>query len=372
MKATIISVSTHILDIPTIRPHKLSVATMEHQSMVLVRIKNSDGLEGIGEATTIGGLNYGAESPESIKANIDTYFAPVLVGSPSYNPAALRNRLDKVVKANHFAKSAVETALYDLLGKRLGVPVSTLLGGAVHEKLDVAWTLASGDTQRDIAEARQLLERRRHTIFKLKIGLRPLREDIEHCAAIKAALGDDVSVRVDVNQGWTETQAQQALRPMANAGIDLIEQPIAEKNLNGMRRLTALGILPIMADEALKGPEDGLTLATGECANVYAIKIEQAGGLRAAQKLIGIAQAAGITLYGGTMLEGPISTIASAHVFATVNSFEWGTELFGPLLMKDSILTEPLDYSEFTLTLPRNPGLGIALDEDKVKHYLRG
>ncbi len=340
--------------------------------MVLVRIKNSDGLEGIGEATTIGGLNYGAESPESIKANIDTYFAPVLVGSPSYNPAALRNRLDKVVKANHFAKSAVETALYDLLGKRLGVPVSTLLGGAVHEKLDVAWTLASGDTQRDIAEARQLLERRRHTIFKLKIGLRPLREDIEHCAAIKAALGDDVSVRVDVNQGWTETQAQQALRSMANAGIDLIEQPIAEKNLNGMRRLTALGILPIMADEALKGPEDGLTLATGECANVYAIKIEQAGGLRAAQKLIGIAQAAGITLYGGTMLEGPISTIASAHVFATVNSFEWGTELFGPLLMKDSILTEPLDYSEFTLTLPRNPGLGIALDEDKVKHYLRG
>jgi muconate cycloisomerase len=104
---------------------------------------------------------------------------------------------------------------------------------------------------------------------------------------------------------------------------------------------------------------------------VFAIKIEQAGGLRAAQDLIGIAQAAGIGLYGGTMLEGPISTIASAHLFATVDRIEWGTELFGPLLMKDSILAEPLNYSNFTLKLPIGPGLGLTLDEEKVRHYAR-
>jgi len=371
MHATITEVTTQILDIPTIRPHRLSVAVMHHQSMLLIRIRTSDGIEGIGEATTIGGLNYGGESPESMKVNVDTYITPLLIGQPAYNPGQLYARISKAVKANHFAKSGIETALYDALGKKLGVPMATLLGGAVHDQLGVAWTLASGDTTKDIAEAEHMMQTRRHNVFKLKVGLRSLKEDIAHIRAIKQALGHDISVRIDVNQGWSETQALQALRPLADAGVDLIEQPIHEKNLAGLGRLTALGVVPIMADEALKGREDGFALASGHCANVFAIKIEQAGGLRNAQELMGIARAADIALYGGTMLEGPISTIASAHLFATLDRLEWGTELFGPLLMKDSILAEPLDYSDFTLKLPQGPGLGISLDEDKIRHYAR-
>ena len=85
----------------------------------------------------------------------------------------------------------------------------------------------------------------------------------------------------------------------------------------------------------------------------------------------GIAQAADIALYGGTMLEGSISTLAAAHLFATVKHLEWGTEMFGPLLLTDDILVEALDYSDFTLKLPQGPGLGVTLDEDKVRHYTR-
>ncbi|RTZ47598.1 muconate cycloisomerase [Candidimonas sp. SYP-B2681] len=371
MQPTIVDVTTHILDIPTIRPHKMSVATMQNQTIVLVRIKTSDGIEGIGEATTIGGLNYGGESPESIKTNIDAYFAPLIMGQPGDNPAALRVRIDKAIKANHFAKSAIETAIYDGCAKRLGVPLSTLFGGAVHEEISVAWTLASGDTDKDIAEALQMLEARRHNIFKLKVGMRPLKDDLRHIAAIKAAVGDEISVRIDVNQGWSETQALQMLRPLADIGVELVEQPIHEKNLPGMARLTGLGILPIMADEALKGREDGFALASNKCADVFAIKIEQAGGLQGARDLIGIAQAADIALYGGTMLEGSISTVAAAHLFATVNKLEWGTEMFGPLLLQDDILVERLDYRDFALKLPKGPGLGITLDEEKVRRYTR-
>jgi muconate cycloisomerase len=371
MHPTIVDVTTHIIDIPTIRPHKMAVATMQCQSLVLVRIKASDGIEGIGEATTIGGLNYGGESPESIKTNIDAYFAPLIMGQAADNPAALRLRIDKAIKANHFAKSAIETAIYDACAKRLGIPLSTLLGGAVHDEISVAWTLASGDTEKDIAEAHQMLDARRHNIFKLKVGMRSLKDDLRHIAAIKSAVGDDISVRIDVNQGWSETQALRMLRPLADLGVELVEQPIHEKNLAGMSRLTALGILPIMADEALKGREDGFTLAANQCADVFAIKIEQAGGLQNARDLIGIAQAADIALYGGTMLEGSISTLAAAHLFATVNNLEWGTEMFGPLLLTDDILVEPLDYRDFTLKLPKGPGLGVTLDEDKVRHYTR-
>ncbi len=370
MQATIADVTTQILDIPTIRPHKMSVATMQYQSLVLVRIKTSDGIEGIGEATTIGGLNYGGESPESIKTNIDAYFAPLILGQAA-EPGALRVRIDKAIKANHFAKSAVETAIYDAYARRLGVPLSSLFGGAVHDEISVAWTLASGDTDKDIAEARQMLDARRHNIFKLKVGMRPLKDDLRHIAAIKTALGDEISVRIDVNQGWSETQALRMLRPLADIGVELVEQPIHEKNLAGMTRLTGLGILPIMADEALKGREDGFTLAANQCADVFAIKIEQAGGLQRARDLIGIAQAADIALYGGTMLEGSVSTLAAAHLFATIDKLEWGTEMFGPLLLKDDILAEPLDYSNFALKLPKGPGLGVTLDEDKVRHYSR-
>lgn len=98
-----------------------------------------------------------------------------------------------------------------------------------------------------------MLETRRHNIFKLKIGMRSPKDDIKHIAAIRKAVGDDVSIRVDINQGWSETQTVQNLRALADVGVELVEQPIHEKNLAGMQRLTALGIVPIMADESLKG-----------------------------------------------------------------------------------------------------------------------
>lgn len=371
MNHKIVEVNASIVDIPTIRPHRMSVATMQNQSLVLVRIRTADGMEGIGEATTIGGLNYGPESPESIKINIDSYFAPLIVGRSITSPGALRHIINKSIKGNHFAKSAIETAVCDAYSRVLGVPLSALFGGSLRDTIPIAWTLASGDTQTDIREAEMMLDMRRHNIFKLKVGMQSPKDDIRHISSIKKALGADVSIRIDVNQGWSETQAARNLRALADAGVELVEQPIHEKNIAGLRRLTAMGITPIMADESLKGPEDGFALAAQRCADVFAIKIEQAGGLYGAQDLMAIAQAADVALYGGTMLEGPVSTVAAAHLFSTVSTLEWGTELFGPLLLKDDILAEPLDYRDFCLHLPKGPGLGIRLDEDKVNFYTR-
>jgi muconate cycloisomerase len=126
-----------------------------------------------------------------------------------------------------------------------------------------------------------------------------------------------------------------------------------------------------MADEVLQGPESAFQIAKQEGADVFAIKIEQSGGLTAAQRVAAIADAAGIELYGGTMLEGAVSTIASAHLFASLPSLQWGTELFGPLLITEEILTQPLDYSDFGLTVPNGPGLGIELDEARLKRFTR-
>ncbi|KAF1023884.1 MAG: Muconate cycloisomerase 1 [Paracidovorax wautersii] len=363
-------IETVLLDLPTIRPHKLSMAVMEGQTLMLVRVSCSDGTVGWGEGTTIGGLAYGAESPESMKLTVDTYMAPLLVGMNANAVAAAMARVGSVVRDNRFAKCAVETALFDALGQRTDLPVPELIGGRLRDRLPVAWTLASGDTRRNIDEAEHMLESRRHRIFKLKIGRRSVKEDVAHVAAIKRALGDRGEVRVDVNMAWSEQQARNGLAALVDAGCELVEQPVA--SAAAMARLAALGFpLALMADESLTGPASAFELARMAAADVFAIKIEQSGGLLAAQRVAAVAESAGIALYGGTMLEGAVSTIASAHVFSTFPRLEWGTELFGPLLITEDILAEPLDYADFHLTVPSGPGLGLTLDPDKVDFFRR-
>ena len=363
MSATIQSIETLLVDLPTIRPHKLSMTTMACQTLVIVRMRHSDGIEGLGEGTTIGGLAYGPESPESIKCNIDAYLAPLLIGQPSGNVNALRALLNRHARGNMIAKSALETALLDAQGKRLGLSVAELLGGARQAHLPVLWTLASGDTAKDIEEARLRLEQRRHCDFKLKIGANPVKQDVRHVAAIKE--------RVDVNQAWDESTAVYGIQALQDAGIELIEQAIPAREHAGLIRLADRFNVPMLADEAVQDARDGLDLARGGFSGAFALKIAKSGGLQGVLELAHVAQAAGIGLYGGTLLEGTIGTAASLHAWATLPEMAWGTEMFGPLLLKDDIVVEPLNYSEFGVALPKGPGLGITLDEDKLAHYAR-
>ncbi len=367
--ATVERIETFLVDLPTIRPHQLAMTTMRGQTLMLVQIHCSDGTVGIGEGTTIGGLAYSEESPESMKLTVDTYVAPLLIGANANHVPALMATLNRDITGNRFTKSAIETALYDALGQRYGLPISELLGGRVRDHLEVAWTLASGDTQKDIAEAEEMLETRRHRIFKLKIGRRSVADDVAHVGAIKRALGDRGEVRVDINMAWSELEAREGMAALADVGCTLAEQPVQTKV--AMQAIAKRFPIALMADELLTGPRSAMELAAAQCADVFAVKIEQAGGLRAAQQIAAIAQAQGIGLYGGTMLEGAISTMASAHVFSTFEQLDWGTELFGPLLITEEILQEPLCYEDFGLRLPNAPGLGIKLDDDKVRYHTR-
>ncbi len=370
--ASLSHADTFIVDVPTIRPHVLAMATMHAQTMVIVRLTDADGVQGIGEGTTIGGLSYGPESPESIKSAIDTYIVPILETCDLAQIGATMAKIARNVRGNHFAKCAVESALLDLAGKRLGLPASELIGGGrVRNSLPVAWTLASGDTARDIAEGEEMLGLRRHNIFKLKIGKRSVRDDVAHVGAICKALAGRASIRVDVNQNWTEDQAKLGMAMLHDVGCDLVEQPIAGDDVAAMARLSQSQTVPLMADEALNGPRSATRIASAAAAGVFALKIAQSGGLFATAEVAAIGQAAGIGLYGGTMLEGGIGTAASAQVFATLPDLAWGTELFGPLLQTEEILTEPLQYQDFSLSVPSGPGLGVTLDEERLARFRR-
>ncbi|WP_254695345.1 muconate/chloromuconate family cycloisomerase [Oceanicola sp. D3] len=360
-----------ILDIPTIRGHVLSMATMRTQSAVLVRVLFSDGSEGIGEGTTIGGISYCPESPESIASVIQTYIAPVLIGRDGNGLNEAVQHIAKSVKGNFIAKSAVEIALWDGLAKRLGVPVSQLFGGAVHSRLPAAWTLASGNSDTDIAEAHEMIEAGRHNTFKLKIGKRAVRDDVAHVARIKEAVGDAASVRVDVNQAWSLQDARWGLKGLQDAGCELVEQPVETRFMAEMAELAASYEIAVMADEVLNGPEDALRVVTARSADVLAVKVAQSGGLSRASEVVAIGQAAGLGLYGGTMLETGLGTAAALQLFSTVETLAWGTELFGPLLLVEDILAEPLTYKDFHVEIPSGAGIGVEFDWEKVEKFRR-
>jgi muconate cycloisomerase len=154
-------------------------------------------------------------------------------------------------------------------------------------------------------------------------------------------------------------------------GIDLIEQPVRADNPDALRRLAARFDVAVMADEALHGPIDAFNIARHHGADVFAVKIAQSGGLFPAQQVATVAQLAGIGLYGGTMLEGGVGTAATAHLCATFADLSWDTELFGPLLLTEEVLEEPLVYKDFALLVPSKPGLGVRVDADKLRRMRR-
>ena len=368
---TLQAIEAILVDLPTIRAHKLAMATMTTQTLLVVRVTCSDGVVGVGEATTIGGLAYGDQSPEAMKSAIDAYVAPLLLGVDATRVGLAMQTLARHVQGNSFAKAAVEIALLDAQGRRLGLPVHALLGGALRDALPVLWTLASGDAGRDVDEALALIEARRHRVFKLKIGSRELAADLAHVAAIRAGLGDEVMLTVDVNQAWDEPTAVRGIAALEAIGVGLIEQPVARRNRRALRRLAVRFDVPIMADEAVHDAIDAFDLAAEGAADVYALKVSQAGGLWPTLRAAAVADAAGVGIYGGTLLEGSVGSIAAAHVFAACPHLAWGTELFGPLLLKDDIVVQRPEFKDFHLQVPQGPGLGMRIDADKLAFYRR-
>ena len=366
-------IQARILDIPTIRPHKFSFGSISRQSPVIVQLWLSDGACGFGEAATIGGPSWNEESPESILHAINHYLAPAVCGKPAGQFEQLIQQMDVVCKGNRFAKSAVEMAAIDAFARSLQVPAYQLLGGKVHESLPLAWTLASGDSAKDIEEAERMLELRRHRIFKLKIGARAPADDVAHVARISRALNGRASMTVDINQAWDGNAARRYVPDLIDAGVTLFEQPVAQWNEEALAQLTAT--LPhtalVMADETVCSPQDAMRLARNQACHVFSLKIAKHGGLLRTRAVAAIADAADIGWYGGTMLETSIGSAASAHVFATLTGSHHNCELFGPQLLVDDIVEKRMELKDFELVLPDGPGFGVEVVPERLERFDR-
>src|SRR5271168_4285279 len=180
---TINEIKSTIVDVPTVRKHKLASLSVSAQSYVIVELQLVNGVTGIGEAATLGGPRWSEESVESIKAAIDFYLAPAILDERADRFEMLGARMDAAAKRNNAAKAAIETALFDAVGKSFDLPAATLLGGVVRDRIPVFWTLASGDAAQEIEEAlKQSFPHTFITISKSRSG--PRRQTMIWCASV--------------------------------------------------------------------------------------------------------------------------------------------------------------------------------------------
>jgi len=368
---TISAIKSTIVDVPTVRQHKLSSLSVTAQSYVIVELRLGNGVIGIGEAATLGGPRWSEECVEGIKATIDTYLAPAVVGAAAERFEAARARMDEAAKRNNAAKAAVESALFDAVGKTLGVPAVQLLGGVVRDSVPVLWTLASGDPVQEIEEAERKLAARLHNTFKVKIGARAPEADMVRMRRLASALEGRATLIVDANQAWDETTALRCLPILEEIGVTLVEQPLPAWNIPGMARLRARSAVPLMADECVFTSHDMLDVARAGAADVVSLKLVKHGGLLATRDVAAVARAAGIGLYGGCLLESSIGAAAHLQVFAGLRDLALGCEHFGPQILTGDLVTEPLRFADFHIHLPSGPGLGVTLDPDQLRRYAR-
>jgi muconate cycloisomerase len=364
-------VQTAILDVPLIRPHRFARTGMDAQPVLRVTLTTRGGVRGVGEGVVPGGPWWGGESVETMQVIVERYLAPLLLGRRVDDIAGIQQAMNDVVGNNLYAKAAVEVALHDAWARSLGVPVHTLLGGLARTSVPVTWALGTEPAAEVIAEAEGKLDAGLHASFKLKMGAQEPSDDVARVAEVAEKLHGRAGVRVDLNARWDLVTSLRWLPRLADAGVELVEQPVPGAEVEWLAEINRALPIPVMADESLRTSTDALRLARLRAADVFSLKTTKSGGLRYTRQIADVAAAAGIPCHGGSSIEGPIGTAASLHAYCAAPAVTFGCELFGPLLMRAELLTEPLRYAGGALHLPEGPGLGVELDPAAVARFTR-
>jgi L-alanine-DL-glutamate epimerase-like enolase superfamily enzyme len=245
---------------------------------VLVEIDTNEGTVGFGEAPCTVTVGFYGETLETVTVAIRNYIGPKLVGEDPLNIRKATSVMNSVHGAASIAKTGVDTALYDLAGKALEVPVSTLLGGQQRDSIKAASEIAILNPQEMVREARRLVELG-FRVIKVKAG-RNADEEIEGIKTVRDTVGSDIELRVDPNGGWSRADTLRAVKALAREEISYIEQPLPSWDLEGLAWLRKTTGVPVMVDESVWTPHDVIEVARAEAADIINIKITKAGGLK--------------------------------------------------------------------------------------------
>lgn len=352
---TIAELRTHRISAPLHTPFVTSLRRTTTTDTVVVELVDSDGRRGYGEAPQVWRVT--GENLAGAQACLDGPLREVLVGADPDDIQPLLRRVRAAVHANHGAKAAADIALHDLAARRLGVPLARYLGGAATTvRTDVTLSVASAE---ELAEAAKARAADGFDVLKVKVGT-DAAGDVARVLAIRAAVGPDVRIRLDANQGWTAREAVRAMRAIedSGAGVELVEQPVAGHDLAGLAHVTANIDTPTLADEAVYGVRELLAVIERRAADMVNVKLAKSAGLGPARVLLELATEAGLGTMVGTMMETHIGVGAAASLVAAYPTTAV-SDLDAAWWLSGSPVTGGISYDGPVVTLPDAPGLGI-------------
>ena len=354
---------------------------------VVLKMETDEGITGLGEAPAIlswGGEHgrYFGEDPEIVCHVVDGYLAPILMGADPFSVKTILARMDEDIRGFPYTKAMVESALLDIVGRALGVPVYQLLGGAVRKEIPVCHSVGVAPPDEAAKEAAQVLEDGIRTM-QIKVPGEPKR-DLEIVKAIRRAVGEDATIYPDINRGYKDTKtAINSIKAMqAEAGIAAVEQPV--EGVDAMARVCREVDIPVIVDEGCWTPEDAIEIVKRDSADVISIYFTKSGGLIRSMQVGAIARAAGLPVNVNGSLEGGVGNAANLHLAAalegtvlpgvvTVNTLAGREQTkVGGVFYTDDIITEPFEYADGHLKVPEGPGLGVELDPKKLEKYRVG
>ncbi|MBX3538510.1 MAG: mandelate racemase [Chelatococcus sp.] len=380
---TISQIETILVRLPTRRRHQWTGLTEPIGQYLMVRMTDSDGRTGWGEAPALkdwGGEfgRYFGESTAVAGLVIERYLTPSIDDHPLGDVIGLHRRMDAIIKGYPYAKAAIEFAYLDLTGKWLGVPVHTLLGGLTRDRVAVTHSIGLMSVEEAVAEAAKVAAEGIRTI-KIKVGVDAAR-DIRIVGEIRTAVGPDTRLCVDANEGYaTPGEAIRTFRAMEKFDLVYFEQPVIgiERIAEVARAIDA----PVMADESAWNSHDALQIAQARAAQIVSLYTTKSGGLWKAMEAAAVCRAAGIVCNVNGSVETGVGNLANVHLAAaapaatlsnvipvsTPAQFQTGT--IGGIYYSDDLLVAPLELVDGHITVPTAPGMGIAVDEAKIDRY---
>jgi L-Ala-D/L-Glu epimerase len=347
--------------IPASLPMRLftdAYAGYDRGEFAFIRIETDEGIVGYGEAPSTVIVGFYGETLETVTRSLRSVLAPKLIGEDPLNIRRLTAIMD-IAQGNSFiAKTGLNIAFYDLIGKILKVPVSTLLGGKQRNRIKVCSEIGIVRSDQMAAEAKRLVDLGFKSI-KIKAGADE-EDEMKGIEKVRDALGDDVELRVDPNAGWTREESIRAVKTLKKCNIRYLEQPLPGWDLDGMAWIRKSTGMQMMVDESVWTPQDVARVARAEAADIVNIKITKTCGLKKAIEVYDTASAHGLPVVIGTELESCMGLPAKLHIAAALERLPYACEFTEIAFQKLALEGQVKLDSEGTIEVPSGPGLGMA------------
>jgi L-alanine-DL-glutamate epimerase-like enolase superfamily enzyme len=343
-------------------PFIISLGQIDYAENVIVVIRTDKGISGFGECSPFKTIN--GESIDTCFI-VGQYLAKGLLNLDPLNIEGCSMRMNKTIYSNSSIKSAFDIALYDIASQNAGLPLYAFLGGRNNKQLVTDYTVSIGAPWK-MAEDALKIKNNGFRIIKVKLGSSGAM-DIDRIRSIRNAIGPELPIRIDANQGWNTDEAIETLSALSAYNIQFCEEPVPRWNYMDLPKIKKLSPVPIMADESCCDHHDAKRLIDIEACGYFNVKLGKSSGIFYALKIVQLAELADIKIQIGGFVESRLGFTASAHLALTSDNIEY-CDFDTPLMLSEDHVLGGISYgNNGVVNVPEEPGLGACFDNNYLQ-----